>query len=471
MNVTMNSSGGDVRYCGPGLEHFHAGYRQAHGYVSLLVCVFGSVANVLNIAVLTRREMSSPTNVILTGLAVADLLVMLEYIPFACHMYLPQRPKRERFSYGWALFVLLHAQVSQVCHTISIWLTVTLAVWRYIAVAYPQRNREWCGMQRTIAVIICGYIFCPLLCIPLYLAFEIEPKIALLDEDGDDAQPNSTTAYNTTLYVVDLSEMGKANNNLLMDINFWVYSVVIKIIPCIALTVLSLRLICALLDTKRRREKLTSGSRKTTRLMEKERQTDRTTRMLLAVLLLFLLTEFPQGILGMLSVMLGQRFFRDCYNKLGEVMDILALINSAINFILYCAMSRQFRTTFSVLFRPRWLPVPQVENNGHNNYTTTQQEGSLHISLVLPSCLSCDLSTRPCFHFKPKPMFNIWTTRMSQISIYNRYVGIKVWINECRLLRRMIVEVDGASLVLKPVIRPVHKVLLLLHALSGRDWN
>jgi hypothetical protein len=49
-------------------------------------------------------------------------------------------------------------------------------------------------------------------------------------------------------------------------------------------------------------------------------------------------------------------------------MDILALINSAINFILYCAMSRQFRTTFNQLFRPkwldRWLPVPQVDDDG-----------------------------------------------------------------------------------------------------------
>ncbi|XP_054262257.1 G-protein coupled receptor dmsr-1-like [Macrosteles quadrilineatus] len=376
MNVTANTTlptPPELSYCGPGLDHFHATYRGVHGYVSLLVCVFGSVANVLNIAVLTRREMTSPTNAILTGLAVADLLVMIEYIPFACHMYLPQRPKRERYSYGWALFVLLHAQVSQVFHTISIWLTVTLAVWRYIAVAHPQRNREWCGMQRTLAAIAAGYICCPLLCIPLYLAFEIEPKIALLGEDGNDAMPNSTTGQNTTLYVVDLSEMGKANNNLLMDVNFWVYSVVIKIIPCIALTVLSLRLICALLDTKRRREMLTSSSsRKSTRVMEKERQTDRTTKMLLAVLLLFLLTEFPQGILGVLSVVLGQRFFRDCYNKLGEVMDILALINSAINFILYCAMSRQFRTTFTVMFRPRWMPVPQVDANGHNNHTTTQ---------------------------------------------------------------------------------------------------
>lgn len=44
-------------------------------------------------------------------------------------------------------------------------------------------------------------------------------------------------------------------------------------------------------------------------------------------------------------------------------MDILALVNSAINFILYCLMSRQFRLTFTMLFRPKfldkWLPIPQ----------------------------------------------------------------------------------------------------------------
>lgn len=67
-------------------------------------------------------------------------------------------------------------------------------------------------------------------------------------------------------------------------------------------------------------------------------------------------------------------------------MDALALCNSAINFILYCAMSRQFRSTFSLLFRPRlldrWLPVPQGDVDGertgrggvskHDNGHTTQ---------------------------------------------------------------------------------------------------
>lgn len=40
--------------------------------------------------------------------------------------------------------------------------------------------------------------------------------------------------------------------------------------------------------------------------------------MLLAVLLLFLITEFPQGILGVMGVMLGQTFMLQCYFKLGK---------------------------------------------------------------------------------------------------------------------------------------------------------
>ncbi len=118
------------------------------------------------------------------------------------------------------------------------------------------------------------------------------------------------------------------------------YSVVIKLVPCAALTILSLRLIFALLETKRRRQQLSMGgsvhqalnggsggnkrsrrANKSQRLVEKEKQTDRTTKMLLAVLLLFLITEAPQGLLGLLSVLLGSKFFRECYVKLGDVSN------------------------------------------------------------------------------------------------------------------------------------------------------
>ena len=52
----------------------------------------------------------------------------------------------------------------------------------------------------------------------------------------------------------------------------------------------------------------------------------------------------------MLSAIHGDEFFRHCYNPLGEVMDAAALVNSAINFLLYCIMSKQFRRTFIETF-------------------------------------------------------------------------------------------------------------------------
>ena len=57
-----------------------------------------------------------------------------------------------------------------------------------------------------------------------------------------------------------------------------------------------------------------------------------------------------QGILGMLSAIKGQQFFLECYNPLGEMMDMMALINSAANFFLYFIMSSEFKKTLRTVF-------------------------------------------------------------------------------------------------------------------------
>ena len=64
-----------------------------------------------------------------------------------------------------------------------------------------------------------------------------------------------------------------------------------------------------------------------------------------------------QGILGMLSAILGTEFFDSCYVPLAEILEIIVLINSATNFILYCLMSSQFRSTGRKLLRLRGKSV------------------------------------------------------------------------------------------------------------------
>lgn len=75
------------------LQTFQQWYAHVHGYVATVVCTWGVMANMANIVVLTRRSMLSPTNFILTGLAVADLLTMSTYIPFALHFYVMKDPR------------------------------------------------------------------------------------------------------------------------------------------------------------------------------------------------------------------------------------------------------------------------------------------------------------------------------------------------------------------------------------------
>ena len=83
-----------------------AAYEPIHGYLAVTVCILGILFNLVNILVLTHKDMrSNPINLLLTGIAVADMLVMMEYIPFAVHMYLLEERSLEQevggFQYVW----------------------------------------------------------------------------------------------------------------------------------------------------------------------------------------------------------------------------------------------------------------------------------------------------------------------------------------------------------------------------------
>ncbi|XP_013136979.1 PREDICTED: probable G-protein coupled receptor 139 [Papilio polytes] len=286
-------------YCDGDFRHVIETYNGIHGYVSLLVCTIGVLANSMNIAVLTRKDMAAaPINRLLKWLAVADVFVMVEYVPFAIYKYLVL-PEKLDFPYSWAMYLLFHMHFAQILHTASICLTLALAIWRYVAIKYSDRSHILCTERRCSLAILTSFILPPILCTPTFMVFDIYTK-----------------------NVSDAEKMVKRQHKA-------------------------------------------------------DKRTDRTTKMLLAVLLLFLVTELPQGIMGLMSGLLGPCFFKRCYNLFGEIMDMLALVNGAINFILYCSMSRQFRQTFRQLLlqRPlaRFLPPAASHSESHNQNTCSEK--------------------------------------------------------------------------------------------------
>jgi hypothetical protein len=224
-----------------------------HGYFSVSVCIFGTIANLLIMVVLKRKEMRSPVNFMLLALAIADLLIMLEYIPFALHMYI--LPQQDKYSYWSALFVFFHVHFTQILHTISIQLTLTMAIWRYAALKNSSNNSTRCTFTRCYQVIGAAYV-CPLFfCILNYLYFTIALRTKYfthgpspfneIDEDDEEKLYIFRTACSSTgqdcsehkvlLYNVESSELVK-EYPVLHTIHFWTFSVLIKLIPCVVLT-------------------------------------------------------------------------------------------------------------------------------------------------------------------------------------------------------------------------------------------
>lgn len=98
--------------------------------------------------------------------------------------------------------------------------------------------------------------------------------------------------------------------------------------------------------------KATENKRSSNNLKRVPKETDhiRTTIMLIIVCGLFFIAEIPQAILLFISIF-DFDFYFNVYKPLGDLLDILVLINYSISFLLYCSMSQAFRDTVRSLFK------------------------------------------------------------------------------------------------------------------------
>ena len=332
------------------LWEFHANYGAVHGYVSILVCVLGILANIANIVVLNKKHMETSTNILLMWLAVADLCTMVEYTPFALRFYI-FRDKTLEFlqtrSYDWICYLLFHANFSITMHSISIWLTIMLAWFRFLYIFFPHRGSIYCSIKHAKLVILTIYLAAVVVCIPNYISNYYRTETKMIE------------GKNSTVYISSPRRGG--GFNVVFDLNYWLQSMLVKLIPCLLLTVLTIMLISALRKAHKRHVHLMSHGKNDD--VEKHSEHLRTTGMLLAVVILFLFTELPQGVLTILMIFYKE-LANELYNPLGDILDIVALLNNAINFVLYCSMSKQFRDTFVDTFchcftddNPRWTKL------------------------------------------------------------------------------------------------------------------
>lgn len=313
------------------LQLFSQWYKQIHGYFCIVCCILGILTNILNIVILSRKNMVTSTNCILTAIAVSDNLTMLAYIPFTLQFYClyGTEPNPLRNNLVAVNFLQCFAYFSVMVHTISIWLTLTLAIFRCIILKYPEKRTVLCTVQRAklAIVIVTGVAICVSV-----------PNFFILQLKGYPWTNSSETVWILTY------KLNTRMDLYLHNINFWMQAIMVKLVPAIGMTIMSKIFISKIRRQARLRSKL---CRELKKRISNRRYAREKTGMLLAIAILFLITEFPHGVLSLLSGTI-QGFAAAVYEPLGDFLDGLTLLTNNVNFVLYCAMNTQFRKTLLV---------------------------------------------------------------------------------------------------------------------------
>lgn len=340
------------------LMAFQQWFSGIHGYASIIVCAFGICTNVFNITILSRRDMRTATNLFLCGLAVSDILTMVPYMPFAIHFYCIHDPAEispEKYTQGWATFMLISVNLSATTHTISIWLGVSLSVFRFIQMRSPVRGPQakQRSLQQVKVVTLVVYIGSTLAMVPNYLTNKIE-RVVLPD--------------NSSLYGLRDLKLASNDTEPIVFANVISYAILAKLVPCALMLIFGGSLLYSVgIKGQKRRRRLSS----TNSNCKREVRQSKTTRMLLVVMILFLVTEFPQGILILASALVSG-FYHNVYMPLGDLMDFIALVNNAINFVLYCIMSQQFRNRFIDMYIKRTSRFNRFEKISLHNQSLSR---------------------------------------------------------------------------------------------------
>lgn len=299
----------------------------AHGYVASLICLIGILGNLANITVLSRPKMAeSPVNFLLMIIAIADLLLVCTYLPMAAYFYIiANRPNKEPLytddkASAWVLYFCISFVV--VCHSVAVWHTIAVASFRWLTLAFTNgkyystlKVARLCSLFVTISVIS--------VTIPNWMTLGVS-TITI----------NDCHHRNAVFWTV--------GGNPKQTFSPIIYALVLKILPAILLTALTIPLVMIMRKAEiNRRNLMTRGKREESK---RHQEHNRTTGMLLVVVLIFIVVEVPHGIYIMFMV--NDHSLFTMYNNLGEINDLITLIAFSINFVLYTAMSRLFRTTF-----------------------------------------------------------------------------------------------------------------------------
>ncbi|XP_022700716.1 sex peptide receptor-like [Varroa jacobsoni] len=350
---STNSIDGNASDTGPNYILVHPGVNgpplvyamPLYGYAMPPLMILTIVANTFVAVVLSQRHMITPTNIVLLAMAVCDMLALTFPAPWFFYLYtmgnyhLALGPSSLCIAYQTMCEVLPNA-----FRTTSIWLTVLLAVQRYIYICHPTTARTLCtvpNVSKTIALITA-------------LAFgHMIPKFfdeifydVVLPMDG---KATTVCARKMARWLILFTP------DVFYNVYYTFKMVFVNLVPCIVLVALNILLFRALRRAKENKKKLQEKNKQASK---RSRDSQSTTLMLIVVVTVFLATEIPLTSVLFVHALHNNAVISVDYGVLNTVVTFVnfsLMMSYPLNFAIYCGMSKQFRNTFRELFITGWL--------------------------------------------------------------------------------------------------------------------
>ncbi|XP_069106982.1 FMRFamide receptor-like [Argopecten irradians] len=330
-----------------------------------LVVALGLSGNILSIIVLTHRSMRTSTNCYLATLAIFDTLYLLMSFSLSFKHYGDIGDFRV-YKYWFPVARVL----TDICGNVSVCLTVTFTVERYIAVCLPMRGHVICTPERARIIAVLVVMFALASTSPEFFEWEVSEK----------------TINNVTTVKVTATEFGESNSYRVGY--YWYLVVMFTFIPLLCIWTFNSILIYTVWKATMLRRRMTHVVSNRTHGERQQGEQQRITLMLISVGIVFIVCQIPSAFLIIYNAYLEHADIIPTKSEInsmriaGNVTNLLLLLNAAINFMLYSVMSTKFRRVFlRVVCRPCYGKKNKF-NYTEYSYVTNQT------------------STRRCSHFR-----------------------------------------------------------------------
>ena len=288
------------------------------------LCLFGLIGNVLSIVVLQKDRSNRVASFLLQSLAVADnaLLLLAFFVLSLFHSLLPYIGEIYIWSQAMPYTVKYIQPLAYMAQTATIWITVLLGINRYIAVCKPFDVSSWCCMKYTRAQVIAAVLFS--ICFNMPRFFQVEVVHHIVFRNGE---PRLGVGLNLS----SISE--KSTFGLVYTTG--IYTILVLLLPFVLLVFMNIRVILELRAVRRR------GSFMSTQPILSDYNI---TLIMIIIIVMFLLCHTPDRVLNILKLVRSGDFScSEEYFYANLVCNSLVIMNSSVNFVVYCLFRKRFR--------------------------------------------------------------------------------------------------------------------------------